>query len=374
MIKRSLISLIASLLFVTVAFPAQARTEEPVTTADSVAVLDKKVSTLQKIVEKLPDISGFIQFLYTYEDSATPVNSQFRVRRARITLAGNIYKNYADYNLMVDFAGNVKLIDAYLRFTPWKQFNVQIGSFRPAFTLENVNYGATTMELIDYPQIVKKMTSIGDITGLGSGSAGRDIGIQAYGGFFNGRGFSTLQYYIGVFNGNGLDFNGLNGHKDIAVMLRINPTKDLAIIGSLYWGQWCWNGANTYADRNRWSAGFLFDNKRWFLRGEYIGGVTGGLSGDSSRDTNLRSDGAYLTGGVWFCDGKVAPILRAEYYTQNIEARRNNAPANTDIFYTAGVCYRPRKFLRVQADYTAMTYTCSNRRGNQVLVMLTGMF
>ena len=349
-----------------------ARNDAPVPTADSVAMLDNKVealdnkvTTFQKILDKLPNISAFMQMFYTWEDTE-PATSQFRVRRARITLSGNIYKNYLDYNFMVDFAGSVKLIDAYFRVTPWKQFNVQIGSFRPAFTLENVNYGATTMELIEYPQIVSKMTTIGDITGLGSGSAGRDIGIQAYGGFFNRRGFSTLQYYVGIYNGNGLDFNGINSQKDVAAMLRVNPTRELALIGSVYIGQWAPGGKGTYAVRNRWSGGFMFDNQKWFLRGEYIGGVTGALQGVDGR---LHTDGAYLTGGVWFCNRKVAPIARVEYYTPNVELRDR-----TDIFYTAGLLYCPWKYVRIQANYTAKTYIYDNRSGNQLLIMLTGMF
>lgn len=381
-----IIASIALSLLALLSQPAFARTEEPQQTADSAAMpdaklreLDNKATSLQKVLDKLPDISGFMQVLYTWENSE-PVTSQLRVRRARITLAGKIYKSYADYNMMVDFAGSVKLVDAYMRFTPWRQFNIQIGSFRPSFTLENFNYGATTMELIDYPQIVSKMTTIGDITGVGSGAAGRDIGIQAYGGFFNGRGFSTLQYYVGIFNGNGLDFNGINSHKDIAAMLRVNPTRSLALIGSVYFGQWAPEGAGSYADRNRWSGGFMFDNGKYFARGEYIGGITGGLTKKAGgatvydKSSNLRSDGAFVMGGVWFCNHRLAPIVRAEYYTRDIEARRINAAANTDIFYTAGLLCCPWKYLRVQANYTAKTYVNSDRFGNQVLVMLTGMF
>lgn len=373
--KQNIIAFIAGLFLVTASQSVFAQSEQPASTADSVAMLDQKVenidtklTTLQKIVSKLPKVSGFMQLLYTYENTE-PTTSQFRVRRARVTLAGDIYKNYADYNFMVEFAGSVKLLDAYIRLTPWKQLNLQAGSFRPAFTIENMYYGATSMELIDYPQIVNKMTTLSDITGLGSGSAGRDLGMQLYGGFFNGRGFSTLQYYVGIFNGNGVDFSGINSHKDVAAMLRINPIKDLAIVGSLYWGKWAYNGAHTYADRNRWSAGFMFDNKSWFMRGEYIGGITGGLAGDNSKDANLHTDGAYLTAGVWFCNRKVAPVVRAEYYTRDTYAREN-----TDIYYTAGVDYRPWKYLRFQVNYTAKTYTNDNPAGHQVLVMLTGMF
>lgn len=370
--KQYIASLFAAIALTLAACPALAAGEEPQPAADSLAILDTKVGTLdgevsalRKIVDKLPNISGFMQMLYTWENT-DPVTSQFRVRRARITLTGDIYKQYADYNFMVDFAGSVKIIDAFVRFTPLKQLNLQVGSFRPSFSLENFNYGATTMELIDYPQIVSKMTTIGDISGAGSGAAGRDIGLQLYGGFFNSRGFSTLQYYVGVFNGNGLDFNGINSDKDIAAMLRINPVKELAIIGSAYFGQWAPNGKGSYADRNRWSAGFMFDNRKWFARGEYISGVTGAIPGI---DGNLHTDGAYIIAGAWFANRKAAPVIRAEYYTPDTSNR-----SNTDIFYTVGALYCPWKYLRLQLNYTAKTYTYDSPTGHQVLLMLTGMF
>ncbi|MCH5329577.1 MAG: hypothetical protein J1E04_01340 [Alistipes sp.] len=328
----------------------------------------------QQIMDKLPHLSGFIQFFYAWEDTR-PATSQFRVRRARITLAGDIYKNYADYNFMAEFAGDVKLIDAYLRFTPWKQFNLQAGSFRPAFTLENTFYGATTTEFIEYPQIVSRMTTIGDIAGFSNGSAGRDIGIQAFGGFFNQRGFSTLQYYAGVFNGHGLSFKGINSHKDIAAMLRVNPTKNLAIAASIYWGKWACAGAGTYADRNRWSAGFIYDDSKWFARGEYIGGETGALNPANllvapAPGKNLNSDGAYLLAGVWFCNRKIAPLFRADFYSQNTRARKET----TDISYTVGVDCRPWKYLRCQLNYSLQTHTFRQPNGNQIAVMVTGMF
>lgn len=357
----------------TAAAATEPQAEEQTDIETAVDKIDNRLSTLEKVLSKLPKISGFMQLLYTYEDSK-PTTSQFRVRRARVTLAGDIYKKYADYNFMVEFAGSVKLIDAYIRLTPWKELNLQVGSFRPAFTLENVNYGATSMELIDYPQIVSKMTTLGEITGIGSGAAGRDIGLQLYGGAFNKRGFSTLQYWAGIYNGAGLDFNGINSHKDFAGMLRVNPIKNLAIVASTYWGKWAVGGAGTYADRNRWSGGFMYDDKKWFARGEYIGGVTEGLKSTNllvaPANGRLHTDGAYLTAGVWFCDHKVAPVVRAEYYSQNTLHRKET----TDIYYTVGVDYRPWKYLRFQVNYTAQTHTYDKPMGNQVLVMLTGMF
>lgn len=131
---------------------------------------------------------------------------------------------------------SVKLIDAYVRLTPWRQLNLQAGSFRPPFSIENVYYGASSMEAIDYPQVVKKMTTIGDITGISA--SGRDIGVQLSGGFFNKRGFNTLEYRIGVFNGSGINTKNSNRSKDLAGLISVKPIRDLSIIASGYYGDW----------------------------------------------------------------------------------------------------------------------------------------
>ncbi len=345
---------------------AQDALSEAAAEADSVAVLDRKVSKLEKIVSKLPSISGFVQFQYSWvEDEST-----FQIRRARVTLKGKIYKDFADYCIMPDFAGSVKLLDAYVRITPFRQLNLQAGSFRPSFTLENVFYGATSMEAIDYPQVVKKMTTLGDISGVSGG--GRDIGLQLYGGFFNKRGFNTLEYRIGVFNGAGISAKDTNKSKDIAAMLRVNPVKNLALVGSLYYGEWspatASGGKTVYYDRHRWSAGFLYDDKKFFARGEYIWGMTGGIKG---YEGNLKSEGAYVMAGVWFLKHTLAPLVRVEYYAENIRARKETAQP----FYTVGVDYRPFKYLRFQVNYTRQTFTdAAVKSRNQIHVMLTGMF
>ena len=368
------------LLFAAAVQGVCAQTAEPAAAADSAAVYDARIGRIEKILSKLPSVSGFMQLSYMFDSRGDePVTSRFRLHRARVTLAGSIYESLADYSLMAEFADSPKVLDAYLRITPWRQFNVQAGLFRPPFTLENFFYGATTMELIDYPQIVSRMTTIGDLAGVGSGAAGRDLGVQLYGGFFSKRGFSTLQYYAGMFNGNGLSYGG-KALKDFSALVRINPLRELAIVGSVYVGRWTPAGGGRQL-RNRWSAGFIYDDGRWFSRGEYIGGVTGIDGSDfnprkSPSGGRLHTDGAYLMAGCWFCGRKVAPVLRADFFTENTAARYDT----TDVCYTAGVLFTPWKYLRLQLNYALTTYSYNPLESgprpvdNRVTVMVTGMF
>ena len=272
-----------------------------------------------------------------------------------------------DYNFTTDFAGGVKIVAAYMRIMPWKQFSVQVGAFRPSFTIENMFYGSLSMEAIDYPQVVKKMTHLGDITGLSS--AGRDIGVQLYGGFFNKRGFSTLEYRVGVFNGNGVMVTkDDNKSKDISAMLGVYPIKHLSLVGSCYLGEYN-NGVTKYNQRWRWSAGFRYDDGNIFARGEYIRGFTEGVkSGDEYR--NFKSEGAYLQVGARFFKQKFAPYARVEYYAQNVY----NQKATGEPYYSLGIDYNPIKYIRIQAQYTCKTYNNGLYPHSVLKLMLTGKF
>lgn len=366
----SLVLLLSTGIFT--ASAQESTTQKANNNIDSLALLNQKVSKLEKVVSKLPQVSGFVQAMYSWQEGGDDGANYFRIRRARLIFKGKLYKSLMDYNFTTDFAGSVKIVDAYMRITPWKQFSVQVGAFRPSFTIENTFYGSLSMEVIDYPQVVKKMTHLGDISGLSS--AGRDIGVQIYGGFFNKRGFSTLEYRLGVFNGNGVMVSkDDNKSKDIAAMLRVNPIKNLAFVGSCYIGEWN-NGVSKYNQRWRWSAGFRYDDGNVFARGEYIRGFTEGVKSGSAYK-NFKSEGAYVQVGGRFFKQKFAPFVRLEYYAKNLYDQKGTG----EPYYTLGIDYNPIKYLRLQLNYTCKTYNdhavnTAHYPHNVVEVMLTGKF
>lgn len=366
----SLVLLLSTGIFT--ASAQESTTQKANNNIDSLTLLNQKVSKLEKVVSKLPQVSGFVQAMYSWQEGGDDGANYFRIRRARLIFKGKLYKSLMDYNFTTDFAGSVKIVDAYMRITPWKQFSVQVGAFRPSFTIENTFYGSLSMEGIDYPQVVKKMTHLGDISGLSS--AGRDIGVQIYGGFFNKRGFSTLEYRLGVFNGNGVMVSkDDNKSKDIAAMLRVNPIKNLAFVGSCYIGEWN-NGVSKYNQRWRWSAGFRYDDGNVFARGEYIRGFTEGVKSGSAYK-NFKSEGAYVQVGGRFFKQKFAPFVRLEYYAKNLYDQKGTG----EPYYTLGIDYNPIKYLRLQLNYTCKTYNdhavnTAHYPHNVVEVMLTGKF
>lgn len=358
----------ALLVSISAASAQEITTQNQATESDTLAELDKKVSVLDGRISKMLQVSGFIQTMYSWQEGVEDNSSYFRIRRARIVLKGQIYKSLLDYNFTTDFAGGVKIVDAYMRVTPWKQFNFQIGAFRPSFTIENMFYGSLTMEGIDYPQIVKKMTHLGDITGLNS--AGRDIGVQIHGGFFNKRGFSTLEYRVGVFNGNGVMVTkDDNKAKDYSAMLGVYPVKNLVFVGSCYFGKWN-NGVNAENLRNRWGVGYRYDDGKIFTRGEYIRGVTQGLNPEAVGDDMTFSEGAYVMVGARFFKQTFAPFARVEYFARD----RFNHQICGEPYYSLGVDYNPLKCLRFQALYTLKTFNNNAKPLNVVELLLTAKF
>lgn len=336
--------------------------------SDSLALLDKKVTKLENIASKLPQVSGFIQTMFSFQDGGEQSANYFRIRRARIILKGSICGDLMDYNFTTDFAGGAKIVDAYMRITPWKQFNVQIGAFRPSFTIENMFYGSLSMEGIDYPQIIKKMTHLGDITGLNS--AGRDVGVQINGGFFNKRGFSTLEYRIGVFNGNGVMVTkDDNKGKDLSAMIGVSPIKNLIFVGSCYFGSWN-NGIKAENLRSRWGVGYRYDDGVIFSRGEYIRGITEGLNHLGTGEDKTYSEGAYVMVGARFFKQRFAPFARVEFFAQD----RFNYKACGEPYYSLGIDYNPIKYIRLQALYTHKTFVNGNPSRNVIELLLTAKF
>ncbi|MBQ3247590.1 MAG: hypothetical protein IJB08_06070, partial [Alistipes sp.] len=145
----SLVLLLSTGIFT--ASAQESTTQKANNNIDSLTLLNQKVSKLEKVVSKLPQVSGFVQAMYSWQEGGDDGANYFRIRRARLIFKGKLYKSLMDYNFTTDFAGSVKIVDAYMRITPWKQFSVQVGAFRPSFTIENTFYGSLSMEGIDYP-------------------------------------------------------------------------------------------------------------------------------------------------------------------------------------------------------------------------------
>ena len=150
-------------------------------------------------------------------------SSTFYLKRARVSLTGNVPQDNIDYRLQVDMAGSPKICDLYFRYKPSAAFNVQLGQFKIPFAIENDIYGPTTVEFIDYSYITTLLARNADrFDGISAG--GRDIGLQLYGGFGEARGYNILSYNLGIFNGAGINKADNNDAKDVVARLIFKPS------------------------------------------------------------------------------------------------------------------------------------------------------
>lgn len=318
-----------------------------------VEALKAKTSTWDRILARLPEISGYVQTGYEWSESS----STFFIKRVRLNLTGAIAPKL-DYRVQIEFA-SPKIVDAYVRYRPFDQLNFQLGEFKLPFSVENTEYPPLKYEFIEYPLSLRRLMGFDDICGLSA--TGRDMGAMFCGSFFKRKDFSILSYNFGVFNGEGLNIKDKNKSKDIVARLTLHPVAGLQIAGSYYWGEY---GAD-HLKRVRYGAGACYDRGPLVVRAEYICGTTG-LPGGASE---LDSDGWYAAGG-WRATRTLMPVVRYDTFREN-----TSASDSRQTNYTAGLLWQPVKFLRCQLNYTYEDYAsraASNR--NVVSLMFTGIF
>lgn len=323
---------------------------------EEVAALERETSAWEKVLARLPRISGYVQAGYEGSEHV----STFFLKRVRLNLAGDIAPKL-DYRVQIEFC-SPKIVDAYLRYRPFGELGIQLGEYKLPFSIENTEYVPLKYELIEYPLSLRKLMGFNDLCGLSA--TGRDLGAMLFGGFFRREGYDILSYHIGVFNGEGLNTKDRNRSKDLCARLTLRPVAGLQIAGSCYRGEY----GPDYRKRIRYGAGACYDRGPLVLRGEYICGTTGMPAGDAGPAFELDSEGWYAVAG-WRATRTLLPVVRYDTFRESAssESRQTN--------YTAGVVWQPVKYLRCQLNYTYEDHAAravANR--NVVAVMLSGIF
>lgn len=343
-----------------------------------IAKLEKRSQVWDKLKPAFK-VSGYIQAGYDYlwnEDGTT--TSTFHLRRARISLQGDIYKGAkgakASYRLQIDLCKELPIMDLWVKYQPINQFGVQFGQFKVPVSIENTDYNATKLEFINYANTVQRLVRMSSSDLQGINSSGRDIGAMLYGGFIKKDGYSIINYEVGVFNGSGINTKDKNKSKDIAARLTIQPLQKLKIAAYYMGGETDAStliekyptmvvdnsGVNTkYLGYNRYGGGFDFNNKHIFARSEYIGGQTGAM----------RSEGVYAQVGYKFLN-KCSVGVRFDYFDEN------KADDGNQMNYSVAASYHPWKYLRLQAEYTRQTYNhiVGSKNSNGLYLMVSAIF
>ena len=330
----------------------------------SAATYAQSNENIENLLKKLPKISGYVQIGYQWSDNAANDESTFNIRRARVAISGELMPKFADYKVQAELSGSPKLLDAYVRFTPYKSLNVQVGQYKVPFTIENVDYSPTRVETIEYPMALERLLGSNEkINGTAIKSSGRDLGASLYGSFLEKDGYSVISYQVGVFNGIGINAKDNNSAKDFAGRINIRPIKELTISGSFLEGEW----GETFTTRRRYAFGAAYENPQGaILRSEYLYGKT----------DNVECDGVYVLMG-YNVTSKFSTIVRYDTFNENKDVE-DVAQTN----YLVGVNYKMNKNVRLQVNYTLQSYeqnhstalSQNHRKFSLVQMLLTGSF
>jgi phosphate-selective porin len=269
-------------------------------------------------------LSGYAQVQYTTQSAGI---DGFTLRRARLTLAGEILKNLT-FKFQVDTLKSPLLLDAYLDWKFHSAASVRAGQFKIPFSMESLTSSAD-LDMINRTQVVSKLAPGWDI-----GSNGRDIGISLYGKA------AFLDYTIAVFNGAGINKTDGDDKKDWAGRLVIHPASFLTLAVSGYDGKTVPSVGAAPVTRARvgLESSVLLDALS--LKGEFIQG----------QDGDTMKQGWYAQGGYFVLPKQLQGLVRFDSYDPN----RNSPLDRTDV-WTLGVNW----FL---AARTKLTVNCEITR------------
>ena len=311
--------------------------------ATGTACMAEKSQGTEEKTDLVPKVTGLISLRYSYDESDKDQRG-FDVRLARLGAKGNLHKK-VDYAFLGEYAGNVRLLDAYVRWKAMPEFSVQFGQFKVPYSQESLG-GPTNWLTVEIPTAVSKLSGYNDLCGMKSNS--RDIGLMFYGALIHKDVFDVLRYRVGVFNGNGNNIKDNNRKKNVAGLLWISPMRQLSLTGGYHYGTFGPRG--TEQTRNRASVGAEWKDRKVHIRSEYLWGNTGGQ----------HSHGVYAQ-AAYTVFQTLQPVVSYDYFKQdeNVNAYQHRLQV--------GVNAEPINHLRLQAGY-AHTFFNGGKHNNLVEV------
>lgn len=278
-------------------------------------------STGGVITSSLPlTVSGYVQFLFTGQ---TEAEDTFSIRRARVSLGGNILKRLR-FKLQADLARSPALLDALAEVILDEKLNLRVGQFLVPFSLESTT-SAGQLLTINRSRVVDLL-----VPGRDNGSAGRDIGLAVFGRF------SIFDYTLGFLNGSGFNKKDDNDHKDYAGRLTASPARGLTLGFSFYNGRRLDITTSANLIRNRYGLEASWHYHQLHLATEYIFG----------QDDQTDKCGWYFLGAIDFKPNKYQLVLRLDYFNPD-----RGLPGQSSLVYTAGANWFLSPLSKVQANF-----------------------
>ncbi|HEX5061951.1 MAG TPA: porin [Kofleriaceae bacterium] len=300
--------------------------------------------------------------------------SQFRLRRAELSVSGEIIPKTVGYKVMFDAAkvretqkvtvagppdamGNPTTVtinnptsavsalqDFYI--TALSPFvDVSIGQFKIPVSWEGYNSSGKLM----FPERAVVSSTFGDK---------RDLGVRLE------KKLATVGYSAGVFNGSGLDNFDTNVQKDVALRLEAYPITGLTVAGVTYDSIGQRDHAGT---KDRWEADVRYEAGDVLLQSEAI------FARDVTKDAMPATlgRGFYVLGGYTLHDidsqfhGDLQPVVRVGAFDPDTDLA-DNALLHFDV----GVNYYLIKHeMKVQAAYQRTQFQDSMKPANNELIL-----
>lgn len=234
-----------------------------------------------KIGQGTLKISGFGQATYTAQEAGDAKSNAIDVQRF-FAIANAQMAEKLSFLLMYDFAGS-KMHEYYVQYAFSPALKLRVGQYKLPFTIENL-LPPTLISNVGFDESAGFMAGFSSDPCYGMGRVGRDVGVMITGDLWQKNGHTLVNYYLGVFNGTGMNQKENNNQKDVVGQLNVSPWKGTTLSGSFMLGTGhaqtdspfgCFVAGENYR-RNRFSVG-LSHKDRWAdLRTEAMWGNDGG--------------------------------------------------------------------------------------------------
>lgn len=288
-------------------------------------------------------LNGYTQVGYTHWEEGA---SEFRIRRARLGLKGDIFKNI-NYRLQIDVTKNPILMDAIVEFSLSSHLGLRIGQFKVPFSLESLA-SSSSLDTINRSQPVEKLCPGRDI-----GSYGRDIGVMASGKF------SKVECFLGIFNGSGINRGDLNKQKDVGARLVFHPLDFIQVAAAFYKGQYTSDAGEGPVRRDRSGIDIFLNRFRFSLKGEYI----------FAKDDQTSREGWYVQAGYFILSKKLQSLIKYDSY----DIDRGMAGDRSEVM-TIGLNLFFTESTKFQINYELYREESGNRSNSALLAQFQAGF
>jgi predicted porin len=361
--------------------PAAIQASEPKTVVAGQTQTDEP-SGWQKVLDRLPKISGYLQTGYQY-NSLGKHSSSFQAKRLRLIADGNVSKNVS-FRLQIEafngIAGttngrgqkNLQVMDAFATMKISDAVKLRAGQFYLPIGYENYDISPATLETVDFSDICYRMVCRNPIA-YDWVDYGRDLGVMIFGDVApSSEGFNYLSYNFSVTNGSLPSKDDNNKSKDLVAALTFRPIKNLSIKGAFNWGQYAGTvGTETYEnqDMTRYVLGAWYNQPAGLdLRAEY-----GHMASSHGGQSIIKEDGFYALGAYHF--GPWMPMVRYAMYRDKV----NKSTLNNYDSVLFGLTYHLNKNLKFQANYMLTMYTdeakvTNNDKGSSSKLQVMGIY